>query len=90
MGGARLAAADSAYARMAFRDALTSGFHNLTGARDVYRDVCEKLGARVRAWCTRACVRAACGSFERWCALALSVSRARRGADAQRHSAVVH
>ena len=30
---------------MGFRDALTNGFHNLTGARDVYRDVCEKLGA---------------------------------------------
>lgn len=39
-----LANAREAYANMRFRDALKFGFFELQGARDQYRDACEKLG----------------------------------------------
>jgi leucyl-tRNA synthetase len=40
---------DQAYASMRFRDALQFGFFTCTGARDIYRDMCAKMGEKMHA-----------------------------------------
>jgi leucyl-tRNA synthetase len=45
--------ADQAYATMRFRDAVQFAFFNSFAARDVYRDMCARMGEKMHADCVR-------------------------------------